>query len=228
LTSRQIPLATTQAGLAISAEGHVDIRLQGQRQRLKVEVEARVPDGTVFRVFANGVELRPITIHFGEGEFEFDSENGGQLPGGLSPGAITPVAVTSASGAFTPVLVAQFGATPSNAAQTNTSATDVRTRTALTQTSAGKAIGAHGTAQVRVQGQKQQLKVEVEADSAGPFLVFANGIKLGQLILRLGEGEFELQNENAMLPIGLDSIAAIKNIQVTDLRGVRLLEATLQ
>jgi hypothetical protein len=91
-------LMPTAAGVMLDASGHFVIRTQGSRQRLQVEAEAMVDDGTILMVFADGNLAGSLTIQMGEGELKLDSE-GGDLPEGLDPvTSIKTVTVTDANG----------------------------------------------------------------------------------------------------------------------------------
>lgn len=85
----RVTLAVIDACNAISASGNADLQAQGDEQRPKVEIEANVPDGTMFTLLANNSPIGTITIQLGEGECEFDSQNGQILVGGLTPAIIT-------------------------------------------------------------------------------------------------------------------------------------------
>lgn len=91
---------------AIDAGGHAVIRAQGSRQRFQVEVEAMVPDGTTFMVFADDNLAGTVTLQMGEGELELDTEDA-DLPDGLNPvTAIRSVTVKDANGV--PILQARI------------------------------------------------------------------------------------------------------------------------
>ncbi len=221
----RIPLMTAAAGAAIDARGSVDIRVAGNRQRIRVEVEANVPDGTVFNVLANGLNIGVITTRFDEGEFELEIDDGKPAVGGLLPSAITMVSVNRMNGAS--ILQAQFGALGTGGTAPGGAVKDGRKRVSLVATAAGAAVGAHGQAEIRVDGQRQRFKIEVEADVAdGTVLrIAANGQAVGTLSIRFGEGEFELESEGSSLPAGLDSIDAIATVTVKTETGVTLLTA---
>ena len=78
-------LGITAAGAAIDSSGTAEVRAQGTRQRLKVSIDARVPDGTTFLVFANGMPAGSLTIELGAGELDINNANGKVLPAGVSP-----------------------------------------------------------------------------------------------------------------------------------------------
>ncbi|MFN7992795.1 MAG: hypothetical protein U0Q18_04305 [Bryobacteraceae bacterium] len=92
------PLIPTPSGTAIDASGHFVMRVHGDRQRFKVEVEAMAQNGTVFMVMADDHLAGTVAIQGGEGELELDTEDGA-LPEGLDPlKSIKTVTVTDANG----------------------------------------------------------------------------------------------------------------------------------
>lgn len=93
-------LTVMAAGAAIDASGTAEVRAQRTRQRFKVSIDARVPDGTTFLVFANGSPAGSITIELGAGQLELTNDNGKTLPAGVSPVCgIGSVAVVDGAGA---------------------------------------------------------------------------------------------------------------------------------
>lgn len=225
----RVSLAATPAGTTIAAEGQVEIRVQGQRQRLTIEVEANVPDGTMFRALANGLDVGGVTIQFGEGELRLGDDTGGQLGTGLTPAAVTSIVVNDLSG--TALLQAQFGAI-APAGATPPAANPplrVRKRADLTPTPAGAAIGAGGRVELRAQEQRQRFKAEIEANvpDGTVFQVMANGTLMGRVAIRFGEAELELDTDASLLPPGLGSVASITTVQVTDSNGSVVLQAAL-
>jgi hypothetical protein len=85
LTRTRINLTATPAGLGILAKGHAEIRARGPQQRFKVEVEALAADGTTFEIRVDGKPIGTITTLLGEGQIEFETNNGRTLPAGLNP-----------------------------------------------------------------------------------------------------------------------------------------------
>jgi hypothetical protein len=211
----RISLAPTDAGNAISATAKVDLRAQGDEQRLKVEMEANVADGTVFTLVANTTPIGTITIQLGEGEFEFDSQNGQTLLGGLLPAAITSLALMDSSN--TAVLQATFGAlSTSNPGLPPVLA--VRKEIQLTATTAGQAVHAEGNADLRSGGADTRLKVEVEANvpDGTVWSVSANGkVALGTVTFKLMEAELHLDG-TALAQAGITDPSTIASIQVMD------------
>ena len=89
---REIVLTPTAAGLDIGASGDARIRKDGPRQDFKVEIDANVADGTVFRVFVTNAQFPGetnragrIVIAAGGGQLEISNENGRVLPHGVAP-----------------------------------------------------------------------------------------------------------------------------------------------
>ncbi len=77
---KKIPLQATPLGASLDTSGSAEVRARGERQRFKVSMDARVPDGTTFIVKANGLTVDVIRIDFGDGELELDSGDGAVLP----------------------------------------------------------------------------------------------------------------------------------------------------
>lgn len=82
---KKITLQATAAGAAIDASGTAEARARGRQQRFKVSMDAAVPDGTTFMVFANGQPAGTITIALGAGELDLNNNNGNTLPAGVNP-----------------------------------------------------------------------------------------------------------------------------------------------
>lgn len=221
----RVALAATVAGTTIGAEGHADLRAQGNEQRLTVEIEANVPDGTMFTLTANSIPIGTITIHLGEGEFEFESQNGEMLAGSLAPAAITSIALADSSN--TVVLQAQFGAiTNNNPGLPPVLA--VRKQVQLTPTSLGTTVNAEGNADLRSGGADTGLKIEVEGNVPDGTLwtIFANGnVKLGTVTFQLMEAELHLETA-ALVQAGLNDASSIASIQVNDAGGKQVLSGT--
>lgn len=214
----RVSLAATDAGNAIGATGHADLRAQGNEQRLSVEMEANVPDGTVFTLTANNIPIGTITIQLGEGEFEFEQESGQTLTGGLLPAAITSLALTDSSNAA--VLQAQFGAlSSSNPGLPPVLA--IRKDLQLMPSTLGATVAAEGDADLRSTGAETRLKLEVEAKvpDGTVWTVVANGnVPLGSLTFRLMEAELHL-DATALAQAGLTDASLITSIQVNDASG---------
>jgi hypothetical protein len=218
----RVALAATDAGNAIGASGKADLRAQGDEQRLKVEMEANVPDGTMFTLLANNSPIGTITIQLGEGDFEFASENGQTLVGGLAPAVITSIEVTDAANSI--VLQAQFGPLSTNNLPLPP-VLAVRKDMTLAPSAAGNAVKAEGEAGLRSGGAQTQLKVEVEANvpDGTVWTVFANGTaKLGTITLQLMEGELHLDG-TSLAQAGITDASSIASIQVNDAGGTQVL-----
>ena len=222
----RVNLAATAAGTGIGAEGHADLRAQGNDQRLTVEVEANVPDGTMFTVTANDIPIGTITVKLGEGEFEFESNSAQPLAGGMMPSAITSIVVSDSSN--TPVLQATFGAiTSSNPGLPPVLA--MRKDLHLTATAAGAAVSAEGNVDLRSQGADTRLKVEVEAKVADGtvWTVSANGgaVNLGSVTFHLMEAELRLEAAD-LLQAGVTDPSSLTTIEVKDAGAVVTLSGT--
>ena len=221
----RVSLAATDAGTAISATGHADLRAQGNEQRLRVEMEANVPDGTMFTLTANGLPIGSITITLGDGEFEFESDNGETLAGGLLPAAITSLALTDASNNV--ILQAQFGALSGNNSGPPP-VLPIRKKLTLTPTAVGMSVNAEGEADLRSAGSETRLRVEVEANvpDGTVWTVFANGtIPLSTATFQLMEAEFRL-DAAALGQAGVTDASTIGSIQVADAHGNQVLTGT--
>jgi hypothetical protein len=224
-----VRLAPTTAGAALRAEGNVDVRAQGTDQRLKVEAEANAGDGTILNVIANGTLVGTITIRLHEGEFEFETRNGGMLPGGLVPVATTSIVVTDLNNIA--LLQAQFAALTANLPPATPGGTVTQNQKSFTATPAGTAVRAEGFVDLRSQGNEQRLKVEVEArvaDGTSWTLVANDGIVIGAFIFHFQESEIQLESDNGMLPPGLVSLSAITSLQVKDAANNIVLTVVLQ
>src|SRR5579883_3252222 len=209
----RVTFAATDAGKAIGASGSADLRAQGSEQRLKIEMEANVPDGTMFTLAANNLPVGAITMRLGEGEFE--GENGQTLAGGLLPASITSIAITDSTSAV--VLQAQFGALATDNPGLPP-ALAIRKNIPLTPTTAGNTVKAEGNADLRSGGAETQLKVEVEGNvpDGTVWTVLANGnVKLGTVTFRLMEAELHLDGA-ALSQAGLTDGSSIASIQVID------------
>ena len=81
---KTVPLAPTAAGVAIDASGRVEVRARGWEQHFEVGLDAAVPDGTTFIVFANGEPAGTITISAGAGDLYVNNLEH-LLPAGVDP-----------------------------------------------------------------------------------------------------------------------------------------------
>lgn len=222
----RVSLAQTAAGAAIGAEGHVDLRVQAAKQRLSIEIEANVPDRTMFTLTANSTVIGALTIALGEAEFEFESENGLALAGGLMPAAITSITVSDSSN--NAVLQAQFGAI-SSATPPLPPVLAIHKQVSLTASTLGAGTSAEGTVDLRSQGADTRLRVEVEAKVADGtvWTVSANnGTKLGTVTFKLMEAELQLETAD-LLQAGVTDPSSITSIQVSDAGANLVLSGTL-
>ncbi len=95
----KITLSPSTAGASIDASGTAEVRARGTQQRFKVSIDAAVPDGTTFNVFANSQLAGTITIAAGAGELDLNNNNGNTLPSGVDPVcSISSVEVRSGNG----------------------------------------------------------------------------------------------------------------------------------
>lgn len=78
-------LSITASGAAIDSSGATEIRAQRARQRFRVSMDARVPDGTTFAVVVNGSLAGTITIELGNGELDLSNADGKTLPAAVNP-----------------------------------------------------------------------------------------------------------------------------------------------
>jgi hypothetical protein len=216
----RVPLMATSAGTAIIAAGDVVIREQKKKERIRVQVEANVPDGTQFSVSANGTPIGTITINFNEGQLQIGTGAGETLPGGLSPDSVTTVTVSENG---TAILEAQF------AALNTVSAIPNLKRAKMTATAAGTAAEANGRVMLHENGARERLTVAVEANVPDGTIVTitGSGHTLGTVTIQMGEGEFEIDSRTFTLPSGLTSIGAITDVQVIAADGTVLLTASL-
>lgn len=104
---KKINLQATSTGQSQDISGQAEVREQGNRQKFKISMDARVANGTTFVVMANGEAAGTITIVAGDGELELKNYDGQTLPAGVNPVcAVGPVVVTTSTG--TPVLNGSF------------------------------------------------------------------------------------------------------------------------
>lgn len=73
-------LQATALGAPLDTSGAAEVRARADRQRFKVSMDARVPDGTSSVVKANGLTVGVIRINFGDGQLELDNGDGDVLP----------------------------------------------------------------------------------------------------------------------------------------------------
>ncbi len=80
----RIRLMATPEGAKIQAEGQAEAREERGWERLRVQIEANVPDGTNFKVFVDDQLAGVITTREGEGQLRFDTQDG-SLPAEFGP-----------------------------------------------------------------------------------------------------------------------------------------------
>jgi hypothetical protein len=77
-------LNITAKGATIGSKGTAEVRAEGERQRLRVSMDARVPDGTVFGVFVNGSLAGTMAIELGAGEVDLSHGDGTCMRSGMN------------------------------------------------------------------------------------------------------------------------------------------------
>jgi hypothetical protein len=88
-----------------------------------------------------------------------------------------------------------------------------------------------GKAEVRQQGGQQQFKVSMDARVADgtTYIVSANGLAVGSITIRLGDGELQLSNSNGkMLPQGAQDVCSVGPVSVIDSDRKTLLTGSFQ
>jgi len=96
---RKISLIPSSVGIATDSSGAAEVRAQGSQQRFKLSMDARVADGTLYVVRANGMAVGTITVTLGDGELDLNNNNGKVLPAGLNPVcSVGQLSVTDAAG----------------------------------------------------------------------------------------------------------------------------------
>jgi hypothetical protein len=104
---KKITLQPTAAGNASDISGASEVRARGEEKRFKVSMDARVADGTVYVVRVDNSVVGTISISFGDGELELNTNDGAVVPPALSQVCTAGyVSVTDAAG--TPVLTGNF------------------------------------------------------------------------------------------------------------------------
>ena len=115
MCAARINLTASPAGVSIGARGKARVRFRTRapgrvQQDFRVEMDAVVPNGTtfmVFAVFANGQPVGTITINFFVGSLVVTNDGGMILPAGADPVcAIRPVVIVD--GAGTTILSGSF------------------------------------------------------------------------------------------------------------------------
>lgn len=88
-----------------------------------------------------------------------------------------------------------------------------------------------GKAEVRQQGSQQQFKVSMDAAVADgtTYIVSANGLAVGTITIRLGDGELQLSNSNGkVLPDGANPACSVGPVSVMDSTGRMILTGSFQ
>jgi hypothetical protein len=86
-------------GASADVSGVVDARASGERQRFRLSMDANVPDGTTFTVWANGELIGTITMQLGAGELDLNNNNGKVLPAAARQAcSVTTVTVLGSGG----------------------------------------------------------------------------------------------------------------------------------
>ena len=220
-----VPLAPTSAGSSLKAHGHVDIRVEGAKQRIEVELEADLSDGTVVNILINGAPAGTATIRLQEAEFEFETEGIATLPGGILPGDVTSVAVTDAGGNV--LVQAQFGALGNGSPTPVSSSTTLVSKKIDLTPNAAAPFGAKAVAELRVRSVDERFKLQVEANvpHGTVWKALANGFPIGNLTFKLHHAELQLET-GATLPVELPSLSAITTAAVTAADGTVLFNGT--
>ena len=94
LTKTEVALVRiSAAATSVGAVGQVELRSQGAQQEFSVRVDAAVADGTVWLVFANGIQVGTLKFRLNGAELRIQTET--PLPAGLgSLAAISSVSIT--------------------------------------------------------------------------------------------------------------------------------------
>lgn len=83
---KKTALNVTAASNRDDISGTAEARSLGKRQRFKVSMDARVVEGMVYAVYADGNLVGTITIDaFGTGELEISNDNGKPMPAAINP-----------------------------------------------------------------------------------------------------------------------------------------------
>jgi hypothetical protein len=99
---------------------------------------------------------------------------------------------------------------------------DCRKKINLTVTSPGAASDSSGTAEVRQQGAQQRFKLSMDSrvPDGTTYVVKANNLTIGAIVISLGDGELDLNNQNGKtLPSGINPACSVGPVSVTDGAG---------
>ena len=97
---KQMQLSQASGGVFMEARGRAEITAHGDRQVFKVSINAPVPDGVPFLVFANGHLVGRVVMAGGSGRLDTSNEGKSSLPAMLKPvcSKIRTVRVTTPDG----------------------------------------------------------------------------------------------------------------------------------
>jgi len=98
----------------------------------------------------------------------------------------------------------------------------------LSPTEAGIRIDASGRVEVRARGWEQHFEVGMDAAVADgtTFIVFTNGLPAGTITIASGAGDFYINNNDQVLPVGVDPVCDMSTVELRDgnnrvlLRGI--------
>jgi hypothetical protein len=110
-------------------------------------------------------------------------------------------------------------------------AANCRLRSALDITAKGATIGSKGTAEVRAEGERQRLRVSMDArvPDGTVFGVFVNGSLAGTMAIERGAGEIDLSHgDETCLRSSANPVRGIQKIQVLDISGSPVLQGSLR
>ena len=104
---------------------------------------------------------------------------------------------------------------------------DCRKKIALTTESAGFAVDASGSAEVRASGNQQRFKVSIDSNVDATYAVVVGGSIVGTITTVLGQGELELNNNNGKtLPAAVNPVCGVGSFSVINGSGAAVLNGT--
>ncbi len=104
---KKVALQPAALGITLDASGTIEARAAGTKERFKVSIDARVPDGTTYVVLVNGMIAGTITVSLGAGELQLETNDNKAMPSAVaSVCTIGSVAVIEPQG--TPLLTGAF------------------------------------------------------------------------------------------------------------------------
>jgi hypothetical protein len=97
---KQMQLSQASGGVFMEAKGRAEVAAHGDQQVFKVSINAPVPDGVPFLVFANGRLTGTVVMAGGSGRLDISNEGKSSLPAMLKPvcSKIRSVRVTTPGG----------------------------------------------------------------------------------------------------------------------------------